>query len=152
MELFARPISLFYCYSNKIGIWEIRQCGFFRQVDTFLQFDIFIVLIRSPHTKSVGTRVFWSFRSLNKVGDTGLLCEWVPKQAKRHSHRRRVMTDRVKRVAIAALLNATKEIEGSGLVGAAISSDDDGSLAVVFRWDDKISPESASECPPVPDA
>src|SRR3989344_8910837 len=98
MGPFARPISLFYCYSNKIGIWEIRQCGFFRQVDTFLQFDIFIVLIRSPHTKSGGLAFFWSLRSLNEVGDTGLHWEWVPKQAKYYSQERAAMTtSRIKR-------------------------------------------------------
>src|SRR3989344_8932435 len=142
MDPFARPISLFYCYSNKIGIWEIRQCGFFMQVDTFLQFDIFIVLIRSPHTKSVGTRVFWSFSSLNKVGDTGLLWEWVPKQAKYYSQERAMTTSRIKRAAMAALVDAKGEIEGSGLVGAAISSDDDGGLTVGFRWGGQISPDA----------
>jgi len=60
-------------------------------------------------------------------------------------------TSRIKRAAIAALVDAKGEIEGSNLVGVAISSDDDGGLTVVFRWGDKISPD-ASECTPVPDA
>ena len=62
-----------------------------------------------------------------------------------------VMTTIIRRIAIAALLQAVQEIEGSGLVGAAISSDDDGA-SVVVGWGEKTSPERAGECPPVPDA